>query len=36
MDEAARAERAAARGRATITPPKEPTIDLGGGLMLKR
>jgi len=36
MDQAASAERAAARGRATVTPPKEPAIDLGGGLLLKR
>jgi hypothetical protein len=36
MDQAASAERAAARGRATITPPKEPTVDLGGGLLLNR
>lgn len=36
MDQAASAERAAARGRATITPPKEPAIDLGGGLRLTR
>ncbi len=36
MDQAASAERAAARGRATITPPKEPAIDLGGGLLLTK
>ena len=36
MDQAASAERAAARGRATVTPPKEPTIDLGGGLLLTK
>jgi hypothetical protein len=35
MDQAASAQRAAARGRATVTPPKEPAIDLGGGLLLK-
>jgi hypothetical protein len=36
MDQAATAEREAARGRATVTPPKEPAIDLGGGLRLTR
>ena len=36
MDQAASAERAAARGRATVTPPKEPAIDLGGGLLLTK
>ena len=36
MDQAASAERAAARGRATVTPPKEPAIDLGGGLRLTK
>jgi len=36
MDQAASAERSAARGRATITPPKEPAIDLGGGLRLTK
>lgn len=36
MDQAASAERAAARSRATVTPPKEPAIDLGGGLRLTK
>jgi hypothetical protein len=35
MDQAARAEREAARARAPVTPPKDPTIDLGGGLLLR-
>jgi hypothetical protein len=36
MDQAATAERTAARGRATVTPPRDPTIELGGGLMLTK
>jgi hypothetical protein len=36
MDQAATAERTAARGRATVTPSRDPTIELGGGLMLTK